>query len=59
MLASLPSTMPVYSAVGNHESYPVDQFPNPPANSKLMDTVGTPPPRRERETDCNTDRQWW
>lgn len=29
----------VYPVLGNHESFPVDQFPNPPSNSWLMNGV--------------------
>ena len=28
---------PIYPAIGNHESFPVDQFPGPPRNNWLMD----------------------
>ncbi|KAL6076104.1 Sphingomyelin phosphodiesterase [Balamuthia mandrillaris] len=29
-------TVPVFPALGNHESFPVDQFPSPPRNEWLM-----------------------
>lgn len=36
--AAFPKT-PVFPALGNHESFPVDQFPTPPKNSWLMNPV--------------------
>jgi len=34
---TLKRQWPVFPAIGNHESFPVDQFPGPPRNSWLME----------------------
>jgi len=34
---TLKRNWPIFPAIGNHESFPVDQFPGPPRNSWLME----------------------